>query len=49
MDVHTVMGYEGNGEEKDSAGGTTEEPKNLFFMKPDHEEVRTNEDPDSQE
>ena len=46
MEVDTIMEYEG--EEDDSEESATEEPESLFFMEPDHEEVRTNEDPNAQ-
>ena len=47
MEVDTIVEYEGD--EEDSEESATEEPESLFFMEPDHEEVRTNEDPDAQE
>ena len=48
MDINTIVKDEENEEEEDSEGSATKEPEDLFFMEPDHEEVRTNEDPDKQ-
>ena len=47
-DVDTIIGYEGNRDDEDSEGSLIEEDDNLFFMEPDHEEVRAREDPDTQ-
>ena len=49
MEVDTIVEYEGDKEEEDSEESTIEEPESLVFMEPDHEEVRTNEDPDTQD
>ena len=49
MEVDTIMEYEGDEEEEDSEERATEEPESLFFMEPDHQEVRTNEDWNAQE
>ena len=49
MEVDTIVEYGGNKEEEDSKESATEEPESLFFMELDHEEVRTNEDPDAQD
>ena len=48
MKVNANIGYEGNRDNEDSEGSLTEEAENLFFMEPDHKEVRVNEDPDAQ-
>ena len=47
MDIDAIMRDEENEEEEDSEESATKEPEDLFFMEPDHEEVRTNEDPDA--
>ena len=49
IEVDTIVEYEGDKEEEYSKESTTEEPESLFFMELDHEEVRTNEDPNVQE
>ena len=48
-EVNTIVEYEGDKEEEYSKESATEEPESLFFMEPDHKEVRTNEDPSAQE
>ena len=49
MDLNAILGDEEEDEEEYSEDSANEEPKALFFMEPDHEEVRTNKDPDAQE
>ena len=49
LEVDTTVEYEGDEEEEYGKESTTEEPESLFFMELDHEEVRTNEDPNTQE
>ena len=49
MEVDTIIEDKGDEEEEDSKESTTEEPDSLFFMEPDYEEARTNEDPRAQE
>ena len=48
MDIDAIMRDEENEEEEDSEESATKEPEDLFFMEPDHEKMRTNEDPDAQ-
>ena len=49
MDIDAIMRDEENEEEEDSEESATKEPEDLFFMEPDHKEVRTNEDSDTQD
>ena len=49
MDIDAIVRDEENEEEEDSEESATKEPEDLFFMEPDHKEVRTNEDPDTQD
>ena len=48
MEIDALTGYEENRKDKDSEGSLIEEDDSLFFMEPDHEEVRAREDPDTQ-
>ena len=47
MDPDTIVRDEESEEEEDGEDSAPKEPDDLFFMKPDHEEVRTNEDPEA--
>ena len=49
IDIDAIMRDEENKEEEDSEESATKEPDDLFFMEPDHVEVRRNEDPDTQD
>ena len=49
MDLDAILGDKEEDEEEYSEDSATEEPEALFFMEPDHEEVRTNKDPEAQE
>ena len=49
IEIDTIMEYKGDEEEEYSKESTTEEPESLFFMEPDHEEVRTNKEQRVQE
>ena len=40
MEVHTILEDKGEEEEKDSMESATEDTKSLFFVEPDHEDVR---------
>ena len=42
-----MTGQEDNREDGDSERSPVKEDGNLFFMEPDHEEVRAREDPDT--
>ena len=49
IDLDAIMRDEESKEEEDREDSAPEGPDNLFFMEPDHKEVRTNEDPDTQD
>ena len=49
MEIDAILRAEEGDEEEYSEDSATEEPEALFFMEPDHEEVRTNKDPEAQE
>ena len=49
MDIDTILRAEEGDKEEYSEDSAAEEPEALFFMEPDHEEVRTKEDPEAQE
>ena len=48
MQIDAMTGYKENREDEDSEGSLIKEDDNLFFMEPDHKEVRVREDPDTQ-
>ena len=49
MEVNTMLEDKGDKEEENHMGSTPEDHEVLFFMEPDHEEVREIKDPDAQE
>ena len=48
MEIDTMTGQEDDREDRYSERSHVKEDCNLFFMEPDHEEVRVREDPDTQ-
>ena len=49
MELDAILRAREEDEEEYSEDSAAEEPEALFFMEPDHEEVRTNKDPEVQD
>ena len=47
MDLDAILGARGEDEEEYSEESAEEEVEALFFLEPDHDKVRTNEDPEA--
>ena len=49
LNLDAIIREEESEEEEEGEESAPKEQDDLFFMEPDHEEVRTNEDPDAQD
>ena len=49
MELDAILRAGEEDEEKYNGDSAAEEPEALFFMEPDHKEVRTNKDPEAQD